>query len=150
MLPYNGTMTARRVVGTLFMIASVVVGVLALKVPDHRSESVIILTRGDISFWGLFAVLVSTFMTALGGWIGVLGDPRKSLPYLFFLCLGGFLIFGLGPTLAASALRKSDAWATDWRFNLTLAITGVQTISQLIKDRKKGNARAETHPGTSG
>ena len=32
MLPYNGTMTARRVVGTLFMIASVVVGVLALKV----------------------------------------------------------------------------------------------------------------------
>ena len=90
------------------MIASVVVGVLALKVPDHRSESVIILG------------------------------------------LGGFLIFGLGPTLAASALRKSDAWATDWRFNLTLAITGVQTISQLIKDRKKGNARAETHPGTSG
>ena len=48
-------------------------------------------------------------MTAwIAGWMwhGVSGDKRKSLLQIYLLFFGGFLLFGLGPIFAASALGK--------------------------------------------
>ena len=103
----------RKVACGALMVLSLALATLAYSANNHPSVSPVVLTRGDLVFYPTFAFAVATFMTSwIVGWMydSVLGDKRRSLRFIFLLCFGTFLLVGLGPVVAASALGKSTDW----------------------------------------
>ncbi len=138
---------ARKIVSVLIMGSCIDVTVLTCKLAVHHLRPVVSLTRGDLIFYPVFRLAAATSLTeGIGSWLGVLGDRRSALQGIFLLALVMFLLFGLAPVVATSALGKSEGWVADWRFYPWIAVSGVQTISQVVKGMRNGKPKSEVGP----